>query len=172
MKINKQYQALHIKDHYGIDWVLIQQIEKDICLLYHQLSEYSYIMPDLYYGDVYRSAYWEYLNIQGLDDDKLQFIQQGCLVIILAMCLEIIDTTGTYIYKYLDECKKHIQTIVTENEDTKKLISIVLQAIHMIKEDKHDDPDFIEETRWVHKKFVRGYFNNIADDFRNNEYFK
>jgi len=44
LKINWRYQSLHTPDPNELDWVLVQQVEKDICLLYHQLSEYSYIL--------------------------------------------------------------------------------------------------------------------------------
>lgn len=61
MEINRQFQSQHSNDD-GVDWVLKQEIERDICLLYNQLSNYAYIMSDLFYGSVFALPYWEYLD--------------------------------------------------------------------------------------------------------------
>ncbi len=57
MKINRQFQALHSPDPDCTDWHTVQIVERDICLLYHQLADYSYVMGDLYYGDIYSLPY-------------------------------------------------------------------------------------------------------------------
>ncbi len=58
MKINRQFQDLHSPGPNETDWYTIQILERDICLLYHQLADYSYIMGDLYYGNVFALSYW------------------------------------------------------------------------------------------------------------------
>ena len=50
IEINRQFQDRHVAGSDIDRWVELQQVERDICLLYHQLSDYSYIMGDLYYG--------------------------------------------------------------------------------------------------------------------------
>src|SRR5712691_1560834 len=81
----------------SVDWVLKQQVERDICLLYHQLADYSYIMGDLYYGPVFGLPYWEYLDFPDLDGADREFLRDGCLVMILAMAWDQIDGSGVYI---------------------------------------------------------------------------
>ncbi len=73
--ISGQFQDLHSPNNGETDWQTIQRVERDICLLYHQLAEYSYIMGDLYYGDVYALPYWDYLNLQTLEPDQRAFIR-------------------------------------------------------------------------------------------------
>ncbi len=79
---NHAIQSLHTQGEPEVDWVAVQEVERDICLLYHQLADYSYIMGDLYYGNVYALPYWEYLCVPGLDESQQEFIREGCLVMI------------------------------------------------------------------------------------------
>ena len=39
------------------DWAEVQELERDILLLFHQLAEYNHVMGDLYYGDVFALPY-------------------------------------------------------------------------------------------------------------------
>ncbi len=107
MKINQQFQALHLQNS-DIDWVQIQKIEKDICLFYHQLADYSYIMEDLYYNDVFGEKYWNFLGIQNIENEKTKFIVNGCMLIIYAMQTELIEGTGSYLFQFLDEAKNAV----------------------------------------------------------------
>ena len=88
MKINRQFQDIHSPLPTETDWCRIQIVERDICLLYHQLASYSWIMEDLYYGSVYALPYWRYLNISALETKRQAFIRNGCLVMLYAMASE------------------------------------------------------------------------------------
>ncbi len=81
---------------YEVDWVQIQVVERDICLLYHQLADYSYIMADLDYGAVFALPYWDYLDVAGVPGSQRDFLRDGCLVMIFAMASVVLDGSSAY----------------------------------------------------------------------------
>ena len=170
MKLNRQFQDQHMEQQ-SANWVLKQQLERDICLLYHQLANYSYIMGDLYYGDVFGLAYWDHLQLPAIDDADRDFIRDGCLVMILAMASECIDGTGSYLRPHVPQCRAKLERLSTADSDADKLIGIVRRALDIVEHEAPEPPDFSEACVWVHKRYVRGYFIQQADDFRNNAYF-
>lgn len=172
MKIKQQYQNLHTPGESNVDWVLVQQIERDICLLYHQLADYSFIMGDLYYGNVYKLPYWEYFDLPGLDESQRNVIRDGCLVMILAMCWDQIDGSGAYIKQHLSACAASVSALSTEDEDTTKLLGTVDMAIRLVEQGASDSPELFALSSWVHKTYVRGYFRKTAEEFDTNPYFK
>jgi len=127
MKLNRQFQDQHMEQQ-SANWVLKQQLERDICLLYHQLANYSYIMGDLYYGDVFALAYWDHLQLPAIDDADRDFIRDGCLVMILAMASECIDGTGSYLRPHVPQCRAKLERLSTADSDADKLIGIVRRA--------------------------------------------
>ena len=169
--INTQYQSLHLPGQSDVDWVLVQQVERDICLLYHQLAEYSFIMGDLYYGNVYALPYWNFLDTPGLPDEKHEFIRTGCLVMILAMAWDEIDGSGTYLAKFAKPCTEALRRFEAADESSKRLLAIVRDAVIAAAEGNCPD-DLFARSVWVHETFVRGYFKEIAREFDENPYFR
>lgn len=170
MKINRQFQDLHTRSS-SADWVLKQQVERDICLLYHQLANYSYIMGDLYYGSVFGLPYWEYLDFPGLDTDDLAFLRDGCLVMILAMAWDQIDGSGAHINPHIPACREAVARLVIEDEDTAKLTQAVRLAMDAAEPGGSETQELQELSCWVHKRYVRGYFRHIAQEFESNTYY-
>ena len=173
MKIKNIFQDLHNKK-IKEDWELIQIIEKDICLLYHQLSQYNYIMEDLYYKSVYQLPYWDILNLD-LPQDHADFIYEGCLVFIFAMTMELINGSGSYLYKYLDETIESVKHFSKNNKKTKKLKSIVLEALLYVKnqqENTKKEEELFKSSMWIHENYVKEYFYSIYNSFKTNSYFK
>jgi hypothetical protein len=171
MEINRQFQDLHTNSGH-VDWVMIQQVERDICLLYHQLAEYSYIMGDLDYGSVFNLPYWEFLDLDGVPLDQKEFIQNGCLVMILAMAWDLIDGSGNYISPYISTCKAALSKITFVDEISSKLIHAVRLALDIAEQDNSESDELMNLSSWVHKEFVQGYFCKMAADFANNPYYK
>ena len=152
------------------DWELIQAVERDICLFYHQLSEYNYIMGDLYWGSVYHLPYWEYLELRAEELSRERFIRDGCLVLIFAMAYETIDGAGDYLTGKLDKCMAAIDRLDAEDEMTKSLIQAVSDALTFVA-GAADLNDAERSTRihalwqsslWVHREYVREYFVSMA----------
>lgn len=160
MKINSRFQDLHTESS-NIDWVKIQQIERDICLLYHQLAEYSYIMGDLYYGSVFALPYWEFLDLDNLEQDEKDFIRDGCLVMILAMAWDFIDGSGSYINPYISACQKAISKVIPFDEKTEKLIHTVKLAIDTVDQEEPEPDELGELSSWGYKEYVEGYFRKM-----------
>ncbi len=155
MKINRQFQALHSPDPDKTDWHAVQIIERDICLLYHQLADYSFIMGDLYYGDIYSLPYWEYLSASHLEPERQAFIRNGCLVMLYAMASEVLDGSGSYLtmdrQRYL-AARAAVDSLPTFDDDSNRLIAAVKKSFKLIDEkrgaweDAADVQDVIGES--------------------------
>lgn len=171
LRINYQYQSLHLPDKSDVDWVLVQRVERDISLLYHQLAEYSFIMGDLYYGDVYALPYWNFLDTPGLPEDKQAFICNGCLIMILAMAWDEIDGSGDYLTKFAKPCAEALGRLEAVDESSERLLAIVRDAVTAAVEGSCPK-DLFSRSVWVHETFVRGYFKQIAKGFDENPYFR
>lgn len=171
MNINRQFHDLHSSGR-SADWELKQFIERDICLLYHQLASYSFIMGDLYFGSVFGLPYWEYLDFPGLEIADRDFVRDGCLVMILAMAWDLIDGSGAYIKPHIPACLEALACLVIENEDTGKLARVVRLALVVAEQGGPETQELRELSGWVHRRFVREYFRRAALDFDNNPYFR
>jgi len=179
-RINSQYQSLHSKDSPSTNWERIQLVERDICLLYHQLADYSFIMGDLYYGNVYALPYWNYLdNDIALEEERKQFILNGCLVMLYAMCSEIFDGAGSYLTmdpSIFLSAKKAIDSAIAIDDETDRLLTVVRKAFELIEAGRTDwddmDVQAVESASvWIHERFVRSYFTKRAEEFKNNPYY-
>jgi len=176
MTINRQFQDLHTSETAEIDWGMLQSVERDICLLYHQLADYSYIMGDLYYGNVFRHAYWDFLQLPGLDPEREHFIRTGCLVMLYAMASEVLDGSGAYLTinrKRFAEAKAGVGALPPYDPDTDRLVAAVTGAFRLIDQGRFDNetsPDVQEvvgASTWIHGRFVQEYFISRASDFEN-----
>lgn len=141
-----------------------QRVERDICLLYHQLAEYEGIMGDLYYGSVYALPYWDYVELSGLMPKEAEFIRDGCLVMMLAMAWEVLDGAGGYL---LGEGLRHSLDAVRrleglestyDNPNTPRLVTAVRCALHRVEESAAETEELVREANWVHHEYVMGYF--------------
>ena len=83
------------------DAALYQRLVRDVCFLYHELSEYRYIMGDLDYAGEYSLPYWELINRidTGRIDDR--FIRGGIQILMLAMLQDVFDRSGDSISQHL-----------------------------------------------------------------------
>ena len=174
-KINERFQSLHVDGTPEIDWVTIQEIEKDICLLYHQLSDYAFIMDDLYFGTVFVLPYWNFLDIKELDDRERKFIREGSLVIIYAMICAEAGGSSLYLSSKKEmykQCKDKIESCVPENADQKLILKSIKYCFELIDKNKIGDTSIFSNSTEIHKRFVRRYFNTISNNFKKNKYFK
>jgi hypothetical protein len=149
------------------DFADVQRIEKDILLLYHQLSEYTYIMGDLDWGDVFSLPYWEYLEPVFLEEHQARFIQDGCLMMILAMAWEKIDEAGAYIDTYIEPIEKAIETFVALDEEQWRLFNAVRLAVSEVKGKELIDASakLQDESHWALHEIIGGYFISNAQQF-------
>lgn len=181
MKINRQFQDLHLRDTSGVDWVALQKIERDICLLYHQLAVYAGIMPDLYYGNVFGSPYWDYLNVPNIEHEQQAFIRNGCLVMLYAMAVEVLDGIGAYLVMdrtRFDAAKAAVRCLPQFDADTDRLIRVVRGSFKLIDEGKNSSDkspvavEVVDASAWIHDRFVKDYFVHRAKEFETNPYFR
>jgi hypothetical protein len=145
------------------DWEIVENVRRDICFLFHELSEYSGIYGDLSYGSFYKFPYWEFLNLRGYDDG---FIRDGCLVMILAMSWDVIDGSGTYLKDKVDLCRQAISELAAEDDRTQKLIHTVSLALSFVEKGHGWNDALNELSVWVNYEFVHGYFRRTADELQ------
>ena len=174
-KINRQFQALHILGGDTVDWVLKQQVERDVVLLYHQLASYGSITGDLYWGSVFALPYWEYLDWTGLDDSDRIFIRDGCLVMIFTAACGQIDDSGSYTAAGFASCRQAIDRLQPDTPESSKLVGAVCLALDLALDiavcRSEAEAELYKLSRWVHVYYVRGYFDRISAEFRTNPYF-
>jgi hypothetical protein len=152
-----------------MDYDLSLRVQRDICFLYHEQADYSYIMGDLSYTTLYQLPYWNFLDSPGIDKADHDFIRDGCLVMMLAMAWDEIDGSGVYISSHLTECRDAIAGLICDDEDLERLARIVKLALDAVE--GADIQVLREESEWVHRRYVRGYFQQVAARFER-PYFK
>ena len=140
-----------------------QSIERDICYFLHEQKDWRSILGDLAFGVIYAAPYWEYLTFA--DDPpssgRQQFVQNGCLLIILAMAVDVIDGSGTYLRQYLEPCRQSVAAMRPSAERTCRLRETVLLALaHLARGSRSDDLD--ERLAWASCEFVHGYYRSVA----------
>jgi hypothetical protein len=140
-----------------MEYTDLKQIEKDICFLYHELSEYSGIMGDLDYHTLYNKKYWTYIDV-----DTDPFILHGCLILVLAMIWDWIDGSGNYIEDKIVYYKNAMKTLYGQSEDEFRLIEAVNKGLEIVEKDKQKDDKFEMDSLWAFETFVMGYFQEKA----------
>lgn len=173
MDKNSYFESNRDIDPTEVEPMLAYKIEKDVCLLYHQLAEYNYIMGDLMYGSVFDLPYWNFLNLNMSD-----FARDGCLVMILAMAWEYIDGAGSYIRPYLSLCQTALSQVPLSDDNITKLVKTVKLSLSLAEqveqkpEIRPETDELIELSSWVHQEYVKGYFYRQVDDFDNNPFYQ
>lgn len=173
MDINWNLKNKHIHNPHDV-WDVLQQIEKDICFLYHQLSLYSHIMGDLNYTGHYNLPYWNFINSKfPINDDELCFIKEGCLIIILSMAWEQIDDAGSYINDKANIIMNNLDVFEPLNEKQSELHDIVILTVNYAMNPKQGlYEDVLKKSKWVHREFVMGYFRKRVNEFELNPYYR
>ena len=144
------------------DWAEVQELERDITLLYHQLARYGCVMGDLYYGSVFSLPYWDYVLPSGLKDtDQFTFVQRGCLMMILAMAWDMIDGSGCYLARHMDRCERALATLTPKDPTTERLASVVRSALVAARLE-HQTEGLHAESGWAYHNVVRLYFKERA----------
>ena len=165
LKINHQYQDLYIRGADLSRWIELQKVERDICMLYHQLSDYRSIIGGLYFGEVYDLPYWAYLNVEDIEESRRLFITHGCLVMLLAMSWQMLDGSGGYLWRFLKEARTAVDACATTDERTLKLLAAVKLALELAAERRDATPELYEQSHWAYREFVNRYFEEAAHDF-------
>jgi hypothetical protein len=155
-----------IGDRNPTDWILYQQVLRDILLLFHQLSDYLTICG--HYGYVFDLPYWEYLNFPGeLEPVERAFIRDGCLVMILSEAWDSID--GASYFVDIPKCRAAIDELDVDHPDTERFIHAVGNALDIAEAGGYATGEVpieaVEEARWAHRRYVQQYFRDMANAF-------
>lgn len=154
------------------DWEQIWRVERDICFLYHELSEYPGIVGDLAYGAIYTPPYWDFLNlnVRQMPDEERCFIRDGCLVMLLAMAWDVLDGSGSYLLNHLSLCHQAVEAVEGDDEKTEQLVQTVETALKAVEMNSQGGKwleglplRHLENLSiWVNQEYVGGYFKQKA----------
>ncbi len=140
------------------DWREVRELVRDIAYLYHKLAEYKDVMGDLDYK-LLSLPYWEYVRPIGLKGDAFRFVQQGCLMMILAMAWDLIDGSGAYLAQHLSECIDAVKFLASEDATTQDLIGVVQRAL-VAAQSAGSGNEFPTGSTWAYEHIVRPYFRD------------
>ena len=157
-----------------LDWMDVWKVEKDIVYLYHHQTEYSGIDGDLAYTYLFNLPYWDYLplEMEGLDSEEKQFVETGCLILLLCMALDLLEGSGHYLRSYLERCRTAVSRLRPDDPSVARLVQIVQTALdaagegqlwgHQREEDLQARLARSRDMVWVNEAFIRGYFRRMA----------
>lgn len=150
------------------DWMLVEQVEMDICYLYHESADWGGIMGDLYHGN---RPYWEYLNWKLLDEYQTRFVRDGCLVMIFVMCDQYIMGAGFGIEDHVSECLRALSSVEPEDEQTARLVKSVKMALEAVQGKSVPEDELNESYQWIFRTYVGGYFQGMVEKLVANPYY-
>lgn len=144
------------------DWRLYVDLIRDVCFLYHELSEYQYIMWDLDYQNEYSRPYWELLNRIDTGDTNDRFIRAGILVLFMAMLRDEFEGSGVSISRNLDEVQAALERFIPEDNDILRLADAVSHGVKLLRASSQPDDQFAFNETWAYNAFVRKYFEEAS----------
>lgn len=146
------------------DWVEVRKLERDILLLYHTLMAYNGIMGDLDYESVFSRPYWEYLNPTGLCGPRAIFIQEGCLIMVLAMARGALDGSCSYLMQFSPEVITAVERCRPLGNEGGRLHAHVRDVLgHAVSEIPADENKLAKESLWIHENVIRKYYKNMLE---------
>lgn len=143
------------------DWLAITKVKRDICFFYHEQLETPGIDGDLAFSELYNISYWKFLNLYS-DTLEREFIQHGCLLLILAMAWDIISGSGWYLRDHLDEVQRAVADLITDNPLTTELASVVLRTLARAGGHPDSTDELLQLSAWAKKTFILSYFSDSA----------
>lgn len=153
---------------------MIGELFKDILYFYYLQIEEGSFLDDLNYRDCFNKRYWEFVssNNYDVDADDADFITQGCLLITLSMCSELISGAGRHIEKDLEDCIVCLkQGVETSDSKLLELAKHVLCSAEFAL----TDPGFSEVSQfdrrldWVYEEFIKGFFVGLYNTIERSE---
>ena len=146
------------------EWIHLIDLKKDVCFLFHELSGYGGFMGDLDYDLLFNYKYWDFFHAYPdyTDMNDLEFytfLRDGCLIMILNMCWDVIDDSGTYVLKYTGEIRKAVDRLVLDSENSLRLIEAVQKALDCAGTDIPEET-LQSESVWVYETYIDSYFRS------------
>lgn len=175
------------------DYLEIDNILRDISFVRQQSTNYSYLYAGPFrFDQMLTLPYWDFLFLKGhINEKELQNIQDGCLLIIALLFVEVFDDEGlVYIYSKnlidkLDNALNLFQPTTDRQKIAVEKIKFLRQHINNDKvfqlqpdSDRKEIENTIDENcKWLYKEFIENYFRETAKSFepnrqRTNEFVK
>ncbi len=121
-------------------------------------------MGDLDWGATFRLPYWQFFDPKGLPPEDHEFMQTGCLMMVLTMAWETIDGAGSYISQFIPRIEFCLERVQPETGRVFRLRDAVMLAVQVAKNDQSRRSDkLVAETQWAFDEFVAGYYRRTLD---------
>jgi len=153
-------------------YIETEELIRDICYFYHEQACWGTgaLYADLSFGRIYKLPYWSYIwfDSDSLSADEIQFVRDGCLMLVLTMCLDTIEGSGTYIvlYELVETCRREINSGVTHDVDSLKLIEGTNLALDIVEGEVGKDNEIGILSTWAKQTIVGRYFKTMSQFFQ------
>lgn len=165
-----------------LDYLELDNIIRDISFVRHQSSNFSFLYAAQFrFDQMLTLPYWDFLFLKGdIDNKQLEDIQNGCLLIIALLFIEIFDETGgAYIFSgniidQIDDRLNLFAPVVQKQKEAVEKIKFLRRYIVNDRVLRQEQPDSesikVEQTIsecnfWLYNEFVMQYFLTIAQSF-------
>ncbi len=112
----------------------VKDILYDINLFYKFINQNGRILEDWYFQNVFTSKYWLHLSdYKWLTEDKLAYLHQGILNILLFRIHQHLEEGGTFTQIVFIDLQKALNSYTSQNETSVKLSNLVKDALELAK---------------------------------------
>ena len=137
----------------------ISAVINDIEIFYTHMQKNKQLEDHLYLRNLLSNNYWSYLHSYSwLSPESENYLHQGILNFILFLCYQYLDNNEEQIYKSTNEILSSLYSFSPQNEKTKKLQNMVIEALIMVNRKKQDN--FHIENNSVIFKYITWTLQN------------
>ena len=112
----------------------IKDILYDINLFYKFINQNGRILEDWYFQNVFTSKYWLHLSdYKWLTEDKLAYLHQGILNILLFRIHQHLEEGGTFTQIVFIDLQNALNSYTSQNRTSVKLSNLVKDALELAK---------------------------------------
>ncbi len=131
----------------------------DIETFYTYMQKNRQLEDDLYLKNLLSNNYWYYLHkYSWLSHEHENYLHQGILNFILFHCYQYLDNKEDQINKSTHSILSSLYSFSSQNEKTKKLQSMVIEALIMVRRKKQGD--FKIENNSIIYKYITWTLQN------------
>ena len=137
----------------------ISAVITDIEIFYTYMHKNKQLEDDIYLIYIYSNNYWSYLHSYSwLSHEQENYLHQGILNFILFHCYQYLDNKEDQFYKSTHKILNSLYSFSPQNEKTRKLQSMVIEALIMVKRKKQGN--FNIENNSVIFKYITWTLQN------------
>ncbi len=165
-----------------VSYLELSKILRDIAFVRHQSANYiSLYGGEFNFEEMLTAPYWDYLFLSGdIQSAELVDIQEGCMLIIALMLMEVYDDNGSaYIFsknvlEQIDFALSRFNPVEKRLIQVKENITVLrcfIEDEKVLRKNAPDNASLENELRveksaaWLFREFVENYFKNTYEAF-------